>query len=295
MEAQLSASKATATPERFQPTTKNVESLVFGIMQHLFRPADWSGLSQAYFKPIASKLFVAGAADGLMRHAAAIPGSDALRKLHLYKSSIPRTKDLTEDEELAALGVGFEQISRLEQLGLSIPQGLRIELPDWLQDRMKATLDDLFSYDYWEAMGEQIGDDVGRVLINGITDGKSIGQIATELQQAVPAYTRQRAVLVARTESAGLLNAGAIASFEELNLRSDGLLGTKTWLSVLDERTRPAHVEANGQTQKLGDPFTVDGETCQYPGDPSLSAGQRCHCRCTVIASDTISDADETG
>lgn len=59
---------------------------------------------------------------------------------------------------------------------------------------------------------------------------------------------------------------------------------TKTWVTVLDERTRQAHVIADGQMVVTDKPFNVDGELLLFPGDSSLgaSAGNIINCRCSV-------------
>lgn len=57
----------------------------------------------------------------------------------------------------------------------------------------------------------------------------------------------------------------------------------RVWVSVLDERTREAHVEADGQETEPGENFNVDGEELQYPGDPEGSPENIVNCRCCAI------------
>ena len=56
------------------------------------------------------------------------------------------------------------------------------------------------------------------------------------------------------------------------------------WNAVLDSRTRPAHVTADGQRRDFnaGEVFNVGGEELRYPGDSSLgaSAWNTINCRC---------------
>lgn len=47
---------------------------------------------------------------------------------------------------------------------------------------------------------------------------------------------------------------------------------TKTWVAILDERTRPWHEEADGQTVPIDQPFIVHGEELMMPRDDSLGA-----------------------
>lgn len=59
----------------------------------------------------------------------------------------------------------------------------------------------------------------------------------------------------------------------------------KSWHGMLDSKERKWHLEAEGQTQNIGDPFAVNGELLMYPGDTSLgaSADNICNCRCNSI------------
>ena len=58
---------------------------------------------------------------------------------------------------------------------------------------------------------------------------------------------------------------------------------TKTWVAVMDDSTREAHADADGETVSIEESFSVDGEDLEYPGDDSGSPGNTINCRCTVI------------
>jgi hypothetical protein len=62
---------------------------------------------------------------------------------------------------------------------------------------------------------------------------------------------------------------------------------TKEWVSVGDEKVRPAHVVADGQTVEVNGVFIVGGESLRFPGDPFLgaTAGNIIECRCTAVYS----------
>lgn len=66
----------------------------------------------------------------------------------------------------------------------------------------------------------------------------------------------------------------------------------KQWNAILDNKTRPAHVEADAQYMAepidIDESFEVDGEELQYPRDPSGSPENIINCRCSEqIIADT--------
>lgn len=65
-----------------------------------------------------------------------------------------------------------------------------------------------------------------------------------------------------------------------------GLKLFKRWVTVLDERTRLAHVVADGQKRDMEDPYEVGGDKLMFPGDYSLGAapGNTINCRCSSIS-----------
>lgn len=65
---------------------------------------------------------------------------------------------------------------------------------------------------------------------------------------------------------------------------------SKTWFTVGDERVRPAHVAADGQTVPVGEAFLVGGQQLRWPGDTGLGAtlDNVMGCRCS-----SVHDTDE--
>lgn len=57
----------------------------------------------------------------------------------------------------------------------------------------------------------------------------------------------------------------------------------KTWVATLDEATREAHADADGQQVGLDETFDVDGEDLEFPGDDSGSPENVINCRCSVL------------
>ncbi|WP_406205224.1 phage portal protein [Kitasatospora sp. NBC_01560] len=56
----------------------------------------------------------------------------------------------------------------------------------------------------------------------------------------------------------------------------------RRWIAHDDGRTRPDHEAADGQTQPLGQPFTVGHDLLRHPADPQGPPGQALNCRCRL-------------
>ncbi len=55
---------------------------------------------------------------------------------------------------------------------------------------------------------------------------------------------------------------------------------TKIWQAITDDRTRPTHLDANGQRRLLNDPFDVGGAALQWPADAGGQLSEVINCRC---------------
>jgi uncharacterized protein with gpF-like domain len=64
---------------------------------------------------------------------------------------------------------------------------------------------------------------------------------------------------------------------------SAGVTLKKQWLSTIDDRTRDTHADLDGVTIDLDEPFEVDGDTGDAPGQFSDPANN-INCRCTMIS-----------
>lgn len=100
-----------------------------------------------------------------------------------------------------------------------------------------------------------------------------------------PDFNRSRALMIARTESTSAANYGA-----SLGNADADYMTNKRWLAVMDQNTRPDHVDANGQTVANDEFFVVGGSECMYPGDVSLPANEVINCRCCVVYVPVIED-----
>lgn len=142
-----------------------------------------------------------------------------------------------------------------------------------VRNRMVRTTDDVFSL-------------IAGEVAHGAAAGESVDDIATRVGQVLDATGTERwpnrAVVVARTEGIGALNAGRTDSYQAV-ADELGEPMEQQWISTVDSRTRPSHAAADGQRVPVGDSFTVGGATLRFPGDPAGPAREVVQCRCSTI------------
>lgn len=126
-----------------------------------------------------------------------------------------------------------------------------------------------------------------REIESGIALSEDVPAIRDRVQQTLTAtgtpYWRNRAVVVARTETAAAVNGAAyFAAIRDAAERGDPA-PFKVWLATDDQKTRPAHREADGQRTLLTEPFIVGGARLRFPGDPLGPANLTIQCRCSLL------------
>lgn len=111
--------------------------------------------------------------------------------------------------------------------------------------------------------------------------GDTIPEIAARIDNVLSATRtprwENRAVVIARTETLGALNASRNDANMAFAEQSDEEL-VKVWLATMDTRTRESHRIADGQPRPLALPFDVGGFPLMFPGDPSGPAGEVIQC-----------------
>jgi hypothetical protein len=119
---------------------------------------------------------------------------------------------------------------------------------------------------------------------NQLADKDSI--IAKNIQQNLLDRSSSRAALVS-DQNVGLAESWSRQT-EAQTINNVGLVGangnlikiSKTWIAILDNKTRTAHAEADLQQVAIDDTYIVDGEALRYPRDPRGSASNIINCRC---------------
>lgn len=133
-----------------------------------------------------------------------------------------------------------------------------------------------------EFIQDATDEDVIMDLWDTVADDKyTIDKAAKALEES-QSFSKNRAKVIARTEMIGAARTGQNDSD-----RQSGLVIGKTWKSARQDRTRPGHRKASGQTVAFDEPFLIENgngelEEMMYPGDSSrgASASNVIQCRC---------------
>ena len=91
-------------------------------------------------------------------------------------------------------------------------------------------------------------------------------------------FSRDRAMLIAENEASDIWN-----DSDFLDAIESGKT-TKTWLPIIDNRTRDTHRELDGVTVPIAEPFQVGEYLMMFPTDSSMGAGMEeiANCRCGI-------------
>jgi uncharacterized protein with gpF-like domain len=119
------------------------------------------------------------------------------------------------------------------------------------------------------------------IITDMAAEGKHSTAIARAIQAAAPGLARGRASAIARTE----VHTAATEAINESMKHKHLTYRTKTWHAAGDNRVRPSHAAASGQTVYFDEAFAVGDSEMMYPGDASLGAGAEeiVNCRCSVL------------
>lgn len=132
-----------------------------------------------------------------------------------------------------------------------------------------------------------------KIIRKALRDGQSEGESLRDISKRVRNETggligKARSSTIARTEVGAATAIGADAAAD-----ASGLTLDKEWCATEDARTRPAHAGADGQSVRMDESFTVDGEALKYPKDPNGSAALTINCRCVCLYNPRIPGASE--
>jgi hypothetical protein len=178
---------------------------------------------------------------------------------------------ILQGEIFKAIGAAFERL-----LGDGFPWDQRVFVQTYLaevRNRLVRIPDEVY-----DLVAGQIG--------AGVALGEGVPALAARVDGILSTTGsdrwQNRAVVIARTETIGALNAGRTEAFRAWVDEEDEEL-ERLWLSTSDSRTRPTHRAAEGQRAPLDGSFTVGGFQLRFPGDPSGPPQEVIQCRCTTL------------
>lgn len=119
-----------------------------------------------------------------------------------------------------------------------------------------------------------------RYVMQGIIQGKSVHDIATQAVNGMADTEIHWAMNNAITALTGAQNAGTLQQMR--NAQALGIEVQKRWNSTLDYRTREMHRMLDQETADIDEPFKVQDYEIQYPGDPNAAPEMVYHCRCKL-------------
>lgn len=135
----------------------------------------------------------------------------------------------------------------------------------------------------------RIPDQVHAMIVGAILEGSQkaepMQQIANRVDDILT-FTgsenwENRARVIAQTETNRHFNGSMLAHGLSREQAGDSSL-TKRWDTVMDNRERLEHRDANNDVQPLSQPFIVGGEPLLFPGDPTGSPWNVINCRCSL-------------
>lgn len=116
-------------------------------------------------------------------------------------------------------------------------------------------------------------------VLHGILQGETLDAIALRIARETGEKAFNSARRNARTAYTSAQNAGALYSMrrarDELGIKLQ-----KRWMATLDDRTRDAHADLDGQVRDIDEPFDSILGPIMYPGDPDADPANVWNCRC---------------
>ncbi|PWI62426.1 hypothetical protein DCS65_03395 [Bacillus subtilis] len=183
------------------------------------------------------------------------------------------------EEEFQELTEGFLQ-QTIEELAEVIMDSIDPEVPfkvlstrtvNWIRD---------WSEKLAQIMKLNTHEAVENILTDAIENGSSIQDIELTLKE-MPQFDRERARTTAITE---VLAASSAAQHE--SYAQSPAVKKKKWRHSGGKKNNPreSHINLDGTVIGIDEEFQIPGssETCMFPRDPKLSAGERINCHCVL-------------
>lgn len=126
---------------------------------------------------------------------------------------------------------------------------------------------------------------IADAVSQSIIQGDSLPEMTERIARVTAHDNDSAMVRYAATAMTSAQNAGRMETMERA--KGMGIKIKKKWIATLDNRTRDAHAELDGQVVDVDEPFVThnrDGSLAEimFPGDPQADGEQVWNCRCTL-------------
>lgn len=183
------------------------------------------------------------------------------------------------EEEFQELTEGFLQ-QTIEELAEVIMDSIDPDVPFKVLSNRTINWIKNWSKKLAEIMKLNTHEAVENILTDAIENGSSIQDIELTLKD-MPQFDRERARTTAITE---VLAASSAAQHE--SYAQSPAVSKKKWRHSGGKKNNPRenHIDLDGTVIGVDEQFQILGssETCMFPRDPKLSAGERVHCHCVL-------------
>ncbi|MEI1422224.1 phage head morphogenesis protein [Bacillus cabrialesii] len=183
------------------------------------------------------------------------------------------------EEEFQELTEGFLQ-QTIEELAEVIMDSIDPDVPFKVLSNRTINWIKNWSKKLAEIMKLNTHEAVENVLTDAIENGSSIQDIELTLKD-MPQFDRERARTTAITE---VLAASSAAQHE--SYAQSPAVKKKKWRHSGGKKNNPRenHIDLDGTVIGVDEEFQIpsSSETCMFPRDPKLSAGERVHCHCVM-------------
>lgn len=128
----------------------------------------------------------------------------------------------------------------------------------------------------WEHIGnrQRAEKALRKAVMRGILTGEHPSKVAKRIGGVFDQW-KGRAMVIARTETARVMNAAQQELYAEVN--AGGVKMRNRWDATLDSRTRESHRKVDGEVREIGEKFS---NGCLRPGDGG--AAECINCRCVL-------------
>ncbi|QSI49937.1 phage portal protein [Thermobispora bispora] len=125
--------------------------------------------------------------------------------------------------------------------------------------------------------------DAAAAIQGTIRDADQAGRNMGEITGAVRAHKPRLQAWAIRAATQATVHTlhAAQTTLATLAVKAGGM-ATAQWVARMDERTRPTHREAHGQTRPAGQKFQVGAAELRWPGDLQGPPGETYGCRCRL-------------